>query len=263
MKYEKSMKFNIASYSPPADASSVSAGPLMAGRSFPKKNSRAYTDIALACLIICIPMLTLSAGLLGIIYAYRVIQRDSDLLFSESSDGVDIDPSAYLVNYSATRLITIASWTSSVAPLLPGFVMTLLSFPAARRFLRTSQAGQEHSLPTPYQLGLYLQILTGGVSSLWQWIKYRSWSKREKQTSVVTLLVLHLSSATIVGLVIFEDSRAVANALKGMRSWLQTLGYTSQRQLLYISKSTIYHSQSYKITAAACTLPIAARDRAS
>ena len=150
-------------------------------------------------------MLVLSAGLLGIIYAYRVIQTESDLLFSEASDGADIDPSAYLVNYSATRLITIASWTSSVAPLLPGFVMTLLSFPAARRFLRTSQTGQEQSLPTPYQLGLYLQILTGGVGSLWQWIKYRGWSKRERQASVVTLLVLHLSCATMVGLVIFEE----------------------------------------------------------
>ena len=48
-----------------------------------------------------------------------------------------------------------------------------------------------------------------------------------------------------------------------MRSWRQTLGYTLQRQLLYISKSTMYHSQSHIITAAACTLTIAAYDRAS
>ena len=150
MKPEQSVTVNITSYSPQADDSAASAGLLIAGRSFSKKNCRAYIDITLACLVICIPMLVLSAGLLGIIYAYRVIQRDSDLLFSESPGGVDMDPSVYLVNYSATRLITIASWTSSVAPLLPGFVMTLLSFPAARRFLRTSQAGQEHSLPTPY-----------------------------------------------------------------------------------------------------------------
>ena len=203
MKHEQTV--NIVSYSNGTDASAASAGLLMAGRSSPKKNSRAYTDIVLACLIICIPMLVLSAGLLGIIYAYRVIQTESDLLFSESSNGIDIDPSAYLVNYSATRLITIASWTSSVAPLLPGFVMTLLSFPAARRLLRTSQAGQEQSLPTPYQLGLYLQLLTGGVGSLWQWIRYRALSKRERQASVVTLLVLHLGSATMVGLVIFEE----------------------------------------------------------
>ena len=177
----------------------------MAGRSFPKKNSRAYTDIVLACLVISIPMLVLSAGLLGIIYAFRVVQPGADLSYPGPSDGVDIDPSAYLVNYSATRLITIASWTSSIAPLLPGFVMILISFPAARRFLRSSQAGQENDLPTPYQLGLYLQILTGGVGSLWLWIKNRFWSKRERQASVVTLLVLNLSSATMVGLVIYED----------------------------------------------------------
>ena len=173
MNLEQSTTVKIVSYSARADASAASAGLPMAGRSFPKKNSRAYTDIVVACLILSIPMLVLSAGLLRIIYAYRVIQTESDLLFSELSDGVDIDPSAYLVNYSLTRLITIASWISSVAPLLPGFVMTLLLFPAARRFLRNSQAGQEQSLPTPYQLGLYLQTLTGSVGSLWQWIKYR------------------------------------------------------------------------------------------
>ena len=153
----------------------------MAGRSFPKKNFRAYTDIVFACLFISIPLLILSAGLLGIMYAFRVVQPKADLSYPEPSDGVDIDPSAYLVNYSATILITIASWTSSAAPLLPGFVMTLISFPAARRFLRSSLAGQEHDLPTPYQLGLYLQILTGGVGSLWPWFKYRFWSKRESR----------------------------------------------------------------------------------
>ena len=205
MKHEQSATVDIVSYGTGADASAASAGLLMAGRSFPKKNSRAYTEIVLACLVISIPMLVLSAGLLGIIYAFRVVQPEADLSYPGPSDGVDIDPSAYLVNYSATRLITIASWSSSIAPLLPGFVMILISFPAARRFLRSSQADQENDLPTPYQLGLYLQILTGGVGSLWLWIKYRFWSKRERQASVVTLLVLNLSSATMVGLVIYED----------------------------------------------------------
>ena len=208
MKHEQSAIVDTVSYSTRTDASAASAGLLMAGRSFPKKNSRAYTDIVFACLIISIPMLVLSAGLLGFIYAYRVIQTESDILFPEPSDGIDNDPSAYLVNYSATRLITIASWSSSVAPLLPGFVMTLLSFPAARRFLGTSHSGQEQSLPTPYQLGLYLQLLTGGGGSLWQLIKYRGWSNRERQASLVTLLVLHLGSATILGLVIFEESQS-------------------------------------------------------
>lgn len=47
-----------------------------------------------------------------------------------------------------------------------------------------------------------------------------------------------------------------------MRSWLQTLGYTLQRQLWDISKSLMYHSQNYMITAAACIPPIAAYDQA-
>ena len=206
MEHKESLTVNVVSYSPRLGASSAFADPLMTNGSFPKKNSRAYTDMVIACLVISVPMMVLSGGLLGIIYVYRVIQTESDLLVLPSSNGVDSDPSAYLVNYSATRLITIASWTSTVAPLFPGFVMTLLSFPAARRLLRTSQAGQDESLPTPYQLGLYLQVLGGGMGALWQWMKYGLWSKRERQAPVVTHLILGLSFATIIGSVIHLGS---------------------------------------------------------
>ncbi|MCJ1427032.1 hypothetical protein MMC29_004935 [Sticta canariensis] len=171
-----------------------SAGPLVEKQSFPKMYSRAYTDIAFACFVISVPLVVLSGGLLGIIYSHRSIPLNPRPLDNEESGS-----SAYLVNYSVTRLVTLASWTSSVAPLLPGFVMTLVSFPTAQRLLEASQADQDQKLRTPYQFGLYLQMLTGGFGAAWQWIKYRTWSSHEKQPAVITHLVLGLSMANLIG----------------------------------------------------------------
>ena len=168
-------------------------------QSYPKKNSRAYRDIAIACIIISLPLVVLSGVLLGLIYTNQVVQSSSTSSTFQLANATQYDASAYFVDFSATRLITIASWTSSVAPLLPGFVMSLLSFPAARRMLKTSQAGQTQRLPTPYQLALYLTLMTGGWTALWQWLKYRFWGTRERQAPVITRLVIGLISATLVG----------------------------------------------------------------
>ena len=191
---------HVAPYYPQGDGQfTVDSGPAPNSPAIPNKNSRAYRDIALACLIISFPMVVLTAALLGLIYKHQIKQTSDSPAALQLSNAVENDASAYLVDFSATRLITIASWTSSVAPLLPGFVMILLSFPAARGILGTSQASQYQSLPTPYQLGLYLQLLTGGAGALYQWLKYRFWGKREKQAPVITTLVAGLISATIIG----------------------------------------------------------------
>ena len=165
----------------------------------PKKNTRAYRDIAFACFVISCPMVVLSAALLGLIYKYRLTQTHNSPAALQLPSTTENDASAYLVDFSATRLVTIASWTSSVAPFLPGFVLALLSFPAARRVLRTSQASQDHGLPTPFHLALYLQLLEGNVGSLWQWLKYKFWNKREKQVKVITNLVAGLIITTMIG----------------------------------------------------------------
>ena len=153
--------------------------------SLPKHSSSPYSDIATACAAISLPMIALSGVLLGLVFAYQVTPNS--------------DSGTYLVEFSATRLITIASWTSSVAPLLPGFIATLLSFPAARHLQRSSERDRNALLPTPYQLNLYLQLLYGGVGALWQWVKYMFWRKREKQVPVVVRLVMGLTVATLIG----------------------------------------------------------------
>ena len=179
--YSKGGENGVPYQGPPADLSSVS-----------KKNTRAYKDILIAGLVVSVPMALLTAILLGLIFTHRVSQSNSVIAVSGNSQS---SSSAYLVDFGATRLLTIASLTSSVAPFLPGFIMTLLSFPAAKKVL----AGDSKNLPTPYQLGLYLQLLTAGLGSLYQWIKYKKWGRLEKQSSAVTLLVIGLSLVTLIG----------------------------------------------------------------
>ena len=165
----------------------------------PRRITGAYREILLACTIITLPMITLSGLLLGLILRNQVSRNSSISKDLNIPQAVDSDNAAYLVKFSATRLITIASWTSSVAPLLPTFIMTLLSYPAAHRIMSSSQINRTSSLPTPYQLNLMLGLLSGSFGSLWHWIKYALWRQREKQASVVSTLMFGLTVATLLG----------------------------------------------------------------
>lgn len=161
--------------------------------------SSAQSDIWLACAVISLPMIALSVTLLGLIFHNQVNAFCSISSNLQLPQVTDDDQDAYLVDLSSTRLITIASWTSSFAPVLPGFVMNLLSFPTARHILNSSLLDRASSLPTPYQFNLYLGLLSGGMGSLWHWVKYRCWRQREGQASAVGVLVTGLSAATLLG----------------------------------------------------------------
>lgn len=59
----------------------------------------------------------------------------------------------FYVSINATKLVFISSWSSSVAPTLLGFVMSLWSFPIARRMGKLSvseRPGVGGALPTPF-----------------------------------------------------------------------------------------------------------------
>lgn len=159
----------------------------------------AFQDLIIACAIISLPMLVLSAILLILIYHYRVqptTLNGADLALSQPAIASE---NAYLVRFSATRLITVASWSSSVAPLLPTFVMTLMSYPAAQGILRASRNGSRGRLPTPYQMNLFISMLGGSIGSLWHWIKYRTWKNRERLVWPVKVAVAALTASNLLG----------------------------------------------------------------
>ena len=143
-------------------------------------------DIALAAVASTIPMLSLAAALLIIVYTNRV-EDPSISTRSELGDSSGTrDSSVLYIDYDATRLATIASWASSVAFLLPGFIMTLFWYHVAHSFQHDSQAVTIPKLPTPYQLGLLLALKSGGLQPLWDWIVYLFSRRRERQTPLLT-----------------------------------------------------------------------------
>jgi hypothetical protein len=159
-----------------------------------------YLDILFSFFIMTIPMLAFSALLLGLIYRYRVVRNDflsENLSFTRGHD----ESSAIYVSLSATTLTTVASWSSTIAPLLVGFALTLISYPVARTLLKAGHENRLDQLPTPFQLSLMLRMLTnGGPGSLWHWIAYAvGWSdRRQSQPPVLKRMTMILCLGTIL-----------------------------------------------------------------
>ncbi|KIW92386.1 uncharacterized protein Z519_07370 [Cladophialophora bantiana CBS 173.52] len=161
----------------------------------------AVLDITWALTCLNLPMLVLTAIFIGLVYAYEVSNgpESSENLLGVASLG---DNSAYFVDYSATRLITVSSWTSTVTSLTSTFVMALISYPLAKDYIRRSNLGQTESLPTVYQFKLIIGLLGGGYGPLWSWFQYCFWKRRSKQTRLLWMVVASLLAATVLSIAI-------------------------------------------------------------
>ena len=143
----------------------------------------AVNNIALAIIVITVPFLVFIGLLLYLVFKFRVRRGDLSPNLQLLSDADDTN--VYFVNYSATRLTTIASWASNVATILPGFVLTMSSYHLANIYLAQSKKAENcvigaRSLPTPYQLGLLLDMLDGKITAVWNVMNYYFWKKRER-----------------------------------------------------------------------------------
>jgi hypothetical protein len=151
-------------------------------------SSGAFWEIVFAFSVISIPLSILSAALLAIIFVFR-IQTSASLVPNSPQD--ENDANVYYVNLSATTIVLIASYSSTVAPLVVSYVMTLVSYSISSSIVRHSKRGHINDLPTPYQIGLLLALRSGGLGSLWTWFKYNFKLKmRHKTTGIVKLSVV-------------------------------------------------------------------------
>ncbi|KAF3396084.1 hypothetical protein F1880_007227 [Penicillium rolfsii] len=169
-----------------------------------KKMQGRIQEILIAFAVMTLPLLIFSGILLGLVFHYRIEQNDflsSDLAFDSDQD----NPNVYFVRISATTLTTIASWSSTVAPILVGFGVALVSYPVAKGLLKASENQDVAQLPTPFQFSLIVRMISSGsFSALWSWMMYSyGWrGKRERQgsaiKSVTTVLTLGIVLSTLV-----------------------------------------------------------------
>ena len=150
------------------------------------------SEILISFLVVSLPLSALAAVLVGLVLQFR-------LPISTLSSDLILDKNSYYVNLSATRIALVASYSSTVISLVIGSAMVLVSYPLAAKFVRYSQNEEFEHLPTPYQIGLLINLRAGTVGSLWPWFKYTFVQKVRKQTSgVVKASVVAVMLAILV-----------------------------------------------------------------
>jgi hypothetical protein len=154
--------------------------------------TRCSSEIWVTFAIITVPLVVLSATLVAIVLHLRV-KHTEQLSFPPLGTVVD-EPGVYYVRISATTLVLLASFSSTVAPTLVGFLMTLVRYPISRDIVRHSQRRNLHQLPTGYQLGLLITIFDSGIRAIWPWINY-IWQTKRRIVSAVTTAGLALTGA--------------------------------------------------------------------
>jgi hypothetical protein len=167
-----------------------------------KRMGGRFSDIALSFVIITLPMFLFAALLLGLVFHFRVTHNDPPYKHLQPQGTTD-EPGIYYVNLNATFLVFLASWSSSVAPMLVSFALALAAYPICRQYLGQAQANIRRELLTPYQLALTLRFMNGGgFGALWSWLKYRaSWKMREPQGSALSKVAFVAIFASSLGCV--------------------------------------------------------------
>ncbi|KIX05760.1 uncharacterized protein Z518_03732 [Rhinocladiella mackenziei CBS 650.93] len=173
-----------------------------------------WKTILLPSATIVLPMAFLVAGLLALIFGYRV-KSDNSLFDQVSNSDALSNHAVVLVNYSATRIVFVASWASTLAPLLAGFIMNLASFQAALVMYHASSGTDQHDLPTPYQYSLLVGLCLASIGRLTRYFSYSGEDgvvippvlKRAARTLALTLVLacvvfgadtaLHYTTSTI------------------------------------------------------------------
>lgn len=158
--------------------------------------------------VITIPVTLLTATLLGLVFSHRVHHNQTPFDNLRVVGTEDDEKGVYYVDLNSSVILFIASWASSLAPMLSGFIITLALFPIARGLLRDARAGaaggggRSSRLLTPYQLALMLRLINGSVlCGIWSWMLYLfSWrGKRAKQAPALIAAVAVAVLGTVLG----------------------------------------------------------------
>jgi hypothetical protein len=136
-------------------------------------------QLLIASSIAVVTMITFTVVILVLVFAnlaehlhcpYDGICPDSSLVNATRS-------SYYYIDYPATRLVFVASWSSTVNFALVGALMSTFAYSVATQLTAASDSGNEDlALPTTYRTSLLIRVLGADYFSLWEML--RSWTNR-------------------------------------------------------------------------------------
>lgn len=141
-------------------------------------------EIGFASALLIVPMLTLAALLIGLVYKYRMPDHFSSYFLDNQTAPLG---SAYYVNYSSTTFVYIASLSSTLSTLLIPAGMLLYSFVLANNLAKDSDQATVSNLPSPFQLDMLIKMVEGRLMALWSYIRYAFGSKRRRINIVPSL----------------------------------------------------------------------------
>ena len=129
--------------------------------------------------IVTIPMITFTIVILVLVFAnlaehlhcpYDNICPNSSLVNATRS-------SYYYIDYPATRLVFVASWSSTVSFALVSALMSTFAYSAATQLTAASHSQDgDREWPNTYQTSLLIRVLGADYFSLWEML--RSWTRR-------------------------------------------------------------------------------------
>ena len=193
---------NEAAQEPSLPASTASLPPSKIARSKRADVTKsARTLILLAFAAVVIPICGIVIALLVVISTHRVDRATGNGIFPFNGSDQPCSAPAYLVDFSATTLVIPGTWTSTIANLVAGFLMFLLSFWLARA-IKGRSLHHRNQLPTPKQLSLFIGVVGGGVGPLWDWCLYTfGWRKQRvrRMSKELKIAVVALFSLLVLG----------------------------------------------------------------
>ncbi|KAK5046416.1 hypothetical protein LTR84_008219 [Exophiala bonariae] len=113
--------------------------------------------------IICVPIVLLAGALLALVLIFRVNPKPVSQPASDRKSES---------NQPAARLVFVASFLSTVAPLLGSYIMALIALPVSRDLEVASRNSEYLKLPTPYQMSLLIGILVAATEQLRTYFGY-------------------------------------------------------------------------------------------
>ncbi|KAI8932959.1 hypothetical protein NX059_010428 [Plenodomus lindquistii] len=115
--------------------------------------------------------------------------------------------SHYYVDYPATRVVFVSSWSSTVSFALISAIMVLCAYSSAAQLIKASSSSHANvDLPSPYQLSLLIRILNVEYLSLWTYLRGKVALRRDplvRSTTKIlspTAMVLFLSIITSIAI---------------------------------------------------------------
>ncbi|KAH6633296.1 hypothetical protein C7974DRAFT_169050 [Boeremia exigua] len=156
------------------EMSSKQARPKTGGYTPAVRISTHTHNILVACSLIVLPMIIFTSVALAFVFSNTVSNQGCSFDDLCPTAGLINTTSSnyYYVDFSATSLVFISSWSSTISFALVGVLMSMYAYSIAAEMLHRPDFSPQHgNAMSPYQLSLVIRVLNAEIFSLWNLVQ--------------------------------------------------------------------------------------------